>query len=174
MPLTATDACSALALVYSREARQREAFDVLVGLMSVYPQNRLLQLEAASAAWRAGMAGRAEELLTSGLAWHDRDTRTKGPGERALWIYKRGLARVSLNHLDAAVADLRLALTEDPAGWVRGRTHLELGKVADLRGQRAVALEEYGRARALCTTHRDPGCRREAEARLRRALRNED
>jgi tetratricopeptide (TPR) repeat protein len=162
-PLTATDARMALVLVYSREARQKDALALLTGLMKEYPENRLLQLEAASAAWRAGLAGQSEQLLTSGLARHDRDPRPKGPGERALWIYKRGMARVSLNHLDDATSDLRLALTQNPAGWVRGRVHLELGKIADLRGQRSEAVAEYTRARTLCTTHQDPWCREQAD-----------
>lgn len=164
VPLTRTDARLALVLVYSREARQQEAFDLLTTLMKEHPRNRLMQLEAASAAWRAGLAAEADALLTSGLARHDQDPRPKAPGERALWIYKRGVARVSLNRLDAAAADLQLALTQGPAGWVRGRVHLELGKVADLRGQRPAAVEEYTRARTLCTTHRDPWCVEQANA----------
>lgn len=157
-PLTNTDARLALVLVFSREGRQHEALALLTVLMKDYPQNRLMQLEAASAAWRAGRADLSEQLITSGLAKHDADPRAKGPGERALWIYKRGMARVSLNRLDQAVSDLRLALSQGPAGWVRGRIHLELGKVADVRGQRSAALAEYAQARTLCSTHRDPWC----------------
>lgn len=166
--LTATDAKFALALVHSREGQHREAFRIFTALMQDFPENRLLQLEAASAAWRSGDGPGAEQLLTSGLAWHDRDPRPKGPGERALWIYKRGLARVSMNRLPGAESDLRLALTQNPVGWVRGRVHLELGKVADLRGQRPQAVEEYTRARTLCTTHRDPWCQEAAQALQRR------
>lgn len=168
VPLTATDARLALVLVHSREGRHGEALKILLTLMEAYPENRLLQLEAASAAWRAGHGQQSVDLLTSGLARHDRDPRPKGPGERALWIYKRGLAYVSLNQLPAAEADLRLALTQKPAGWVRGRVHLELGKIADLRGQRPLAVDEYGRARTLCTTHRDPWCRDQTQQFLRR------
>jgi tetratricopeptide (TPR) repeat protein len=149
-------------LMYSREGRQNDALAVLKELSANYAQNRLLQLEIGSAAWRAGRPSEAEATLTSGLAWHDRDPRPKIPGERALWIYKRGMARVSLNHLDEAVADLRMALTESPVGWVRGRIHLELGKVADLRQQRSVALTEYVAAGELCRTHQDPWCQDEA------------
>lgn len=170
-PLTATDARLALVLVYSREARQDDALTLLTGLMKDYPENRLLQLEAASAAWRAGHADQSEQLLTSGLARHDRDPRAKGPGERALWIYKRGMARVSLNRLADATSDLQLALAQGPSGWVRGRVHLELGKVADLQGQRAAAVEQYTRARTLCTTHQDPWCREEAEQLRKRPFR---
>lgn len=157
-PLTRADARVALALMYSREGRQADALAVLKLLAAEFPQNRLLQLEIGSAAWRAGRAAEAESALTAGLAWHDRDPRPKVPGERALWLYKRGMSRVSLNHLDQAVADLRAALTHEPLGWVRGRIHTELGKVADLRGQRPAAMAEYLTAIGLCRTHQDPWC----------------
>lgn len=174
VPLTSTDARLALVLVYSREGRQGEALSLLTALMKDYPQNRLMQLEAASAAWRAGRADLSEQLLTTGLARHDADPRPKGPGERALWIYKRGMARVSLNRLDQAVADLQLALSQGPAGWVRGRIHLELGKVADIRGQRSAALAEYAQARTLCSTHRDPWCIEQAGNFRKRPFRFQD
>jgi tetratricopeptide (TPR) repeat protein len=167
-PLTRTEARVALALMYSRESRHADALGILKALLAEYPQNRLLQLEAGSAAWRAGRAAEAESLLTAGIAWHDRDTRPKIPGERAMWIYKRGMARVSLNRLDDASADLRLALSLKPAGWIRGRIHLELGKVADIRRQRSAALTEYLTATELCRTYQDPWCREEA-ARWRKA-----
>ncbi len=168
VPTTATDAKLALVLVHSREGRQREALAILKDLLRDHPENRLLQLEAGSAAWRAGEAAEADQLLTAGLAWHDRDARPKTPGERALWVYKRGQARVSLNRLADAETDLRAALAQGPAGWVRGRTHLELGKIADLRGRRADAVEEYGRARALCQNNRDPWCVEQSEQFRRR------
>ena len=161
-PLTRADSRVALALMYSREGRQTDALAVLKLLAAEFPQNRLLQLEIGAAAWRAGLAAEAETVLTAGLAWHDRDSRPKVPGERALWLYKRGMSRVSLNHLDAAVSDLRTALPHDPLGWVRGRIHLELGKVADLRQQRPAALAVYVTAAQLCRTHQDPWCEDEA------------
>ncbi len=157
-PLTRADSRVALALMYSREGRHADAVAVLKLLAAEFPQNRLLQLEIGAAAWRAGLAAEAETVLTAGLAWHDRDPRPKVPGERALWLYKRGMSRVSLNHLDAAVTDLQTGLTSGPLGWVRGRIHLELGKVADLRRQRSAALAEYVTAAQLCRTHQDPWC----------------
>ncbi len=167
-PLTSTEARIALALMYSRESRHADALRILKALLVEYPQNRLLQLEAGSAAWRAGRAAESETLLTTGLAWHDRDPRPKIAGERAMWIYKRGMARVSLNHLDDALSDLQLALSLKPAGWIRGRIHLELGKVADIRRQRPAALSEYQTAAELCRTYQDPWCQEEA-ARWRKA-----
>lgn len=160
-PLTRTEARVALALMYSRESRHGDALRLLKTLQADYPQNRLLLFEVGSAAWRAGHAAEAEAAMTAGLAWHDRDPRPKIAGERAAWIYKRGMARVSLNHLDEAVADLRLALTLKPVGWIRGRIHLELGKVADLRKERSAALTEYLTATELCRTYQDPWCQEE-------------
>jgi tetratricopeptide (TPR) repeat protein len=167
-PLTRTEARIALALMYSREGRHDDALRMLKLLQADYPQNRLLQLEVGASAWRAGKAAEAETVLTAGLAWHDRDPRPKVGGERALWVYKRGMARVSLNHLDEALADLNLALSLKPAGWVRGRIHIELGKVADIRRQRPAALTEYLAAAELCRTYQDPWCQEEA-ARWRKA-----
>jgi tetratricopeptide (TPR) repeat protein len=167
-PITRTESRVALALMYSREGRHDDAVRVLKALLAEYPQNRLLQLEIGAAAWRAGHAAEAEDVLTKGIAWHDRDSRTKIPGERAMWIYKRGMARVSLNRLEAATSDLQLALSLKPAGWIRGRIHLELGKVADVRRQRSAALTEYLTATELCKTYQDPWCQEEA-ARWRKA-----
>ena len=167
-PVTRTEARVALALMYSREGRHDDALRVLKTLLGEFPQNRLLQLEIGAAAWRAGHAAEAEDVLTRGIAWFDRDTRTKIPGERAMWIYKRGMARVSLNHLDEATSDLQMALSLKPAGWIRGRIHLELGKVADLRKQRSAALTEYLTAAELCKTYQDPWCQ-EQTARWRKA-----
>jgi tetratricopeptide (TPR) repeat protein len=157
-PVTRADSRVALALMHSREGRHADAVSVLKLLAAEFPQNRLLQLEIGAAAWRAGRAAESDAVLTAGLAWHDRDARPKVPGERALWLYKRGMARVSQNRLEAAVMDLRAALTSNPLGWVRGRVHLELGKVADLRAQRSAAMTEYTTADNLCRTHQDPWC----------------
>jgi hypothetical protein len=170
-PVTRADARVGLALMYSREGRQADALSVLKLLAAEFPQNRLLQLEIGSAAWRAGRAAESESVLTAGLAWHDRDARPKVPGERALWLYKRGMARVSLNHLDDAVRDLREGLTNSPLGWVQGRIHLELGKVADLRGQRKEALSEYRVGADLCRQHQDPWCGEQAASLTRAPFR---
>ena len=55
-------------------------------------------LEEGAAAIRAGHADEADAALTRGLAAFEEDTRPKIPGEHALWLYKRGLARLNLNH----------------------------------------------------------------------------
>jgi hypothetical protein len=42
-----------------------------------------------------------------------------------------------------------------PRPWVKGRIHLELGKLADLAGDRAKARLEYDRAERLCAEAND-------------------
>lgn len=155
-PRSRVDAGSALLLVYSREGRHAEAMAVAERLGKQFPRNRLLTLEAGAAAIRAGQADRAEAMLTGGLKQLDADSRPKFPGERAVWLWKRGSARISLNRLADARADLDAALTHDPADWIEGRIRTDIGRVHDLAGRRAEALAEYARARTLCRGDDDP------------------
>jgi tetratricopeptide (TPR) repeat protein len=155
-PRSRVDAGSALLLVYSREGRHAEAMAVVERLGKRFPRNRLLTLEAGAAAVRAGQAGHAEALLSQGLKQLDADSRPKFPGERAVWLWKRGSARIALNRLADARADFDAALTIGPAAWIEGRIRTDIGKVHDLAGRRAEALAEYARARTLCRGDDDP------------------
>ena len=87
--------------------------------------------------------------MSAGLQALDRDTRSRIPGERALWLYKRGLARFGRDQRAEAAADFREALRKDSPDWVRGRAFLHLGKIADLNGQRADAVTDYRNAREV-------------------------
>jgi hypothetical protein len=151
-----TEARTALVLIYSREGRHLEAFHLLGDLAAEYPRNRLFVLEEGAAAIRAGKAGEAEAILTRGLAAFDRDSRPKLPGERAMWLYKLGASKISLNHPAEARTDLEAAMRSSPIEWVRGRLNLELGKVADLTGQRQEALARYRAAREIGERTNDP------------------
>ena len=155
-PRSRVDAGSALLLVYSREGRHAEAMAVAERLGQQFPRNRLLTLEAGAAAVRAGQAGHADAVLTAGLKQLDADSRPKFPGERAVWLWKRGSARISLNRLADARVDLDAALTQGPAAWIEGRIRTDIGKVHDLAGRRAEALAQYARARTLCRGDDDP------------------
>ena len=167
-PSTKVDARTALMLIFSREGRHADVERIARELRPLAPRNRLLFLEEGSAAIRAGRAGAAEEVITRGLAVFAKDSRPKVPGERALWMYKRGLARVNLNHLPDASVDLREALAAEPPAWIRGRVHLELGTIDDLGGRRAGALEHYKTAKSTCEASRDPRCADEAGRLIRR------
>jgi tetratricopeptide (TPR) repeat protein len=84
-------------------------------------------------------------------------------GEEALWRYKRGAALVCLR-LDAeATRDLAVAVQKDARDWVHDRAHTELGKLADLRGDRRVATDEYRVAIQLAKTANDSSGLAEAE-----------
>jgi tetratricopeptide (TPR) repeat protein len=168
-PHTRIDAKTALMLVYSREGRHGDVVTLARELRTEFPRNRLFLLEEGAAAIRAGRAADAEATLTQGINGLDQDARPKVPGERAYWLYKRGLARVILRKLDGARSDLQTAQQSLPAGWVNGRIHLELGKIADLTGRRADAVAAYGTAKTTCDANHDTVCSAEASRLQRRA-----
>jgi len=161
------DALFALVLMYNRERRFDDALRALQELRRLHPRNRLILLEAGSTALRAGRAAQAEELLTEGLTMLEADTRTRIPGEEALWRYKRGAATVARGRPEAAVPDLRVATGPDAAGWVQGRARVELARVALARGDAASAATEARQAQALCEQGRDPACVSDARQLLR-------
>jgi tetratricopeptide (TPR) repeat protein len=157
-----TEAQFALVLLYNRERRYADALRVLADLRARYPRNRLVLLEAGATAARAGQAAQAEAVLTEGIRMMDADRRPRIPGERALWHYKRGAARVALKRAADAGADLTIALAADSLPWVRGRAHLERARLALQHGDRAAARQSVDRAIAECEAGRDPVCVSEA------------
>lgn len=162
------DAITLLALVYNRERRYDDALRMFAGLRQKFPRNRLLWLESGATDMRAGRPVAALAFLDAGLAMFERDPRPKAFGEAAMWYAKRGAALAAVGSRARAEADLRKALAAEGRDWVHGRCHLELGKLADLSGNRTAAVAEYRRALALCGGDRDPIGRVEAERLLER------
>ena len=158
-----TDAQFALVLLYNRERRYDAAMTVLKDLQRHYPRNRLIVLEAGATAARAGRAAEADALLTEGITALASDRRPRIPGEQALWHYKRGAARVTLGQREEAIADLRAAMAPDAAGWVQGRAHVELARLAKRDRDKAAAERETNAAIALCEKNGDPVCVAEAK-----------
>lgn len=156
------DALFALVLLYNRERRYDEAMRALGELRRAYPRNRLVVLEEGATALRAGRSAEAETLLTDGLALVARETRPLIPGERALWQYKRGVARATLGKTDLARADLNAATGADAQAWVSGRAHAELARLALRLGNAAEARALAARAESLCEAGSDPPCVRDA------------
>jgi tetratricopeptide (TPR) repeat protein len=161
-----TEAHFALLLVYNREKRFDEALAVAHDLRRAFPRNRLLWLETGATALRAGRAREAEAFLLEGLNMLARDNRPRAFGEEAMWRYKLGAARVVLKD-SRARQDLQTALGLPGRQWVKGRIHTELGKLADLAGDRAAAAREYDEAIRLGRSGSDTSGVREAE-RLKR------
>ncbi len=146
----------ALVLLYNRERRFDQALAVIRDLQARFPRNRLLWLEAGATALRAGRAAEAEGELSTGIAMLERDPRPRSFGEEALWRYKRGAARLLLGRDETARADLDASLGLKARDWVKGRAHAELGKLADLAGNRSRAVSEYWTAVKLGEKDSDP------------------
>jgi tetratricopeptide (TPR) repeat protein len=157
-----TDAEFALVLLYNREKRYDDAMRVMADLRKRYPRNRLVLLEAGATATRANRAEEAERLLTEGIGILAKDPRPRIPGEDALWHYKRGAARVMLRRSEDALGDLKIAMAPGAAGWVVGRSNLELARLALQRGDRPAARRYATEAAAVCGRSNDPICVDEA------------
>jgi tetratricopeptide (TPR) repeat protein len=150
-----TEAKFALVLIYNRERQYEKAVAVLNSLQATYPRNRLLWLESGSTLLRAGRAREAEAMLTAGLEKFSKDARPHMGGEEGLWYFKRGAARVLLKQQSPAQTDLARAIVAPAREWVHAQAHLELGKLADLSGDRGRARAEYDRAIELGTAAAD-------------------
>ena len=157
-PAMRVDSQLALFMIFTREGRHADAIRMVHALGKEYPRNRLFVLEEGSASIRAGKAPEADAILTRGLAALDADPRAKIPGERGLWLYKRGMARIIQRKLEAAQDDLVAALAANPVGWIRGRVHIEIGKLHDLRSRRENAVADYKMAKTICEANDDPVC----------------
>ena len=145
-----TEAKFALVLLYNREEEYGAAQRVLSDLKARYPRNRLVWLESASTWLRDDRAAMAERALRVGFPKLESDDRPRMFGEAAMWQLKRGTARVELGRLDAALPDLTAARDAETRLWVKGHAHVELGKIADLRGDREQARDQYDLGRRLC------------------------
>jgi tetratricopeptide (TPR) repeat protein len=152
-----------LILMYNREARYDDALRVIGELQQRFPRNRLLWLEDGSTELRAGRPDMAKTALEEGMARLSRDPRPRAFGEDARWRYAYGAALVALKNDVAADRELRAALAGPTRDWVRGNVHKELGKLADLAGDRPRALDEYRLADRLCRQDRDGDCSDEAK-----------
>ncbi len=150
------DAKVALVLLYNREGRPADALRMIDQVRRQFPRNRLFWIEHGATAIRAGRFAEAEAILSEGMARFEDDRRVRIPGEQALWLYKRGLARVLQGKAKEAEADLGDAMAHSPKLWVLGRIHTELGRIADLAGDRTRALREYNTAISMCGRSNDP------------------
>jgi tetratricopeptide (TPR) repeat protein len=167
---TRASAQFSLVLLYNREGRHDEALRVLRQLREEYPRNRLVWLEMGSTALRAGRPADAVDALTEGLGRFEADSRPRAFGEAARWRYQRGAAFVALRETDAAARDLQVALAAPAPAWIHGRVHLELGKIADVSGDRSAARARYRLAASSCRAGHDNACADAATRLISRAF----
>jgi tetratricopeptide (TPR) repeat protein len=166
-----TNALFTLIVIYNREQRYDDALRAIARLQAMYPRNRLLWLERGSTALRAGGGAEARAALEEGLTVLAKDSRPRAFGEEARWRWAYGASLVLSRHPEAAERELRQALDLQGPLWLRGRAHKELGKVEDLRGHRAAAVEHYRQAVRIGQTGHDPASADEAAALLKAAYR---
>ena len=160
-----------LIVIYNREERYDAALRVIGELQRLYPRNRLLWLEAGTTALRAGRPEEAKDALERGLAKLADDPRPRAFGEQARWRYAYGATLVALKQTERAERELRAVLDGEAHEWVRGRAHKELGKLADLAGDRRRAADEYRIAIRICRAEHDAACGDEAATLLKRGYR---
>jgi tetratricopeptide (TPR) repeat protein len=151
-----------LIVIYNRESRYGDALRVIAELQRKYPRNRLLWLEEGTTALRAQRFATACAALERGLTMLASDPRPRAYGEEARWRYAYGASLVGLQQAAAAARELQAALTIDAHRWVHGRAHNELGKLADLVGDRPTAVAAYRLAARICRAERDDACADEA------------
>ena len=157
---TRPEAQLALVLLHNREREYGGAQRVLSDLKRRFPRNRLLWLESAATWLRDERAVPAERAIDAGFAALAQDDRARMEDEQAVWHLTRGAAR-------EAAPDLAAAEAGPAAAWVKGQAHIELGKIADLEGDRPRARAAYDRGRRLCRQARHRRCADAAE-RLKR------
>ena len=160
-----TNAKFMLIVVYNREKRYDDALATIADLQRHYPRNRLLWLEAGSTAFRAGRPDAAVGFLKHGLEMLAADRRDRAYGEEARWRLYDGAALAATGQTDAAAREFSTALGLAAPNWVYGRVHLELGRLADRKGDRTRGASEYRTALALCRAGNDRVCADEAKER---------
>jgi tetratricopeptide (TPR) repeat protein len=161
------DARFTLVLIYNREKRFDEALRQLAILRDRHPRNRLTWFETGATALRASRPADAERFLNDGLARFADDTRPRMFGEQALWMYKRGMARLALGRKTEALQDFRQTASLEARKWVLGRAHLEIGKLALADGDRETARREFAAAVELADADHDPATADEGRALLK-------
>ncbi len=161
VPGSRTDARFALVLTVQPRASWDLAMKHLRALQASYPRNRLVWLEAGSTLLRAGRFAEADAMLTEGINKFASDSRRRMLGEQGCGMQARRGAR-PLEENAEAQADLQPGLTLDARQWVKARMHLELGKLADLAGDRGGARAAYDNAIRIATASQDTAVLEEA------------
>jgi tetratricopeptide (TPR) repeat protein len=155
---TQAQAQFSLILLYNREKRYDDALRVIRQLKEQFPRNRLLWLEEGNTWLRAERPEKALRALETGLAHFLDDARPRARGEESRWRYAYGAALASMSERAAAERELSHALSLAERDWVRGRIHVELGKLSDRVGDRTTALSAYREAERRCRLDRDESC----------------
>ena len=162
-----TNARFTLIVIYNREKRFDDALRVVAELQQQYPRNRLLWLEAGSTALQGRPSSRRAPVARAG-ARHARRRSAAARVRRAgaLGLLPRRGARRAEGDRRRTVARSTPRSKGPSRPWVQGRIHTELGKLADLAGDRARALRRVSAGDRVYATETTTMC----ASRRRRAL----
>jgi hypothetical protein len=69
--------------------------------------------------------------------------------------------------VDDARGDLKVAIGPGAQGWVSGRAHVELARLATRSGDHTAALSLAQQAESLCRQSSDPPCVKDAQQLIR-------
>ncbi len=116
-----TNARFTLIVIYNREGRHDDALRVIRELQQRYPRNRLLWLEEASTALRAGRPGEALRAIETSRERFADDARIKAFGEAAQWHLQRGTALIAMGRREQGTIELEAVVVADAPGWLRDR-----------------------------------------------------
>jgi len=141
--ITRIEARTVIALFLRREARYKEAIQVVRGLKSLYPHDFLFCLEEANLRKDAGEGMAAVEAYREIVA----DAARPGYFAQAqLELAYFGLGdalRGQRHYLEAAQAYEKAAWTKNIGPELKIRSLLAAGECRDLNGERALALQDY-------------------------------
>ena len=161
------DARFTLILVYNREKQYDQALQQLEQLRAKYPQNRLVWLERGSTSLRAGRPADAERFLSEGLARFADDDRPRMFGEKALWFYKRGVARAALRSgRRGGTRSATIRLTRGTKMGARSRAS-RAGQAVDAGRQRGRGARGVPDGGCACDADNDRGTADEARRLLK-------
>jgi tetratricopeptide (TPR) repeat protein len=141
--LTAVDARTVIALFLRREAKYREAIEVVRSLKSEYPRNFLFCLEEANLRKDAGEGMKAVDAygeVISDAAKHG----YFGAARLELAYFGMGDALRGQRHFaEAAQAYEQSAWTSNVGAELKIRSLLAAGQCRDLNNERPLALKDY-------------------------------
>jgi tetratricopeptide (TPR) repeat protein len=142
--LLADDARTMLVLLYTRERRYEEAFDILSALRRAYPENYYYPLEQGTLCLAMRRPSDAVSIYREVLAELARNPAYPGRIDPAAVLNEMGVALRQEGDLEASAGTLRSVLARKEV-YRHDRTvaRLELGKTLDLLGRREEAVRQY-------------------------------
>ncbi len=126
-----------------REAIRRRVALIAAAAAGVSAQPAALARSGQHGASRRTAGEAARRRSNTAWRWLASDPRPRAFGEVARWRYTYGAALVALKESTPPIASSR-GLEDSSRAWVGGRIRMELGKLADLAGNRPGARRSIG------------------------------